>query len=204
MTTTLAIPVVGRRERKKLETRRRIRRAALELAQQRGVEHVTTDDISEAADISPRTFFNYFGCKEDALVADAGRRADELRETILARPAGEPALTVLRHALIDSSVIRAAPPERAEVRARYRLVRENPQLLPRHLQHFAAMEKSIETAMQERFESDDPATDLRPALLASIGVSVLRLATHRWSSDEQAGWTATVDTAFRLLEHGFD
>jgi AcrR family transcriptional regulator len=58
---------IGRRERKKEETKRRIFVAALELFHGKGFEHTTVDEITERADVSKGTFFNYFPRKESVL-----------------------------------------------------------------------------------------------------------------------------------------
>ena len=60
----------GLRERKRLATRRALQRAVLTLTCDRGIEKVTVEDISRLADVSPRTFFNYFPSKDAALVGD--------------------------------------------------------------------------------------------------------------------------------------
>lgn len=58
----------GLRERKHIETRSRLEEAALSLVIKEGLEKTTIDAISEAANVSPRTFFNYFDGKEDAIL----------------------------------------------------------------------------------------------------------------------------------------
>ena len=58
---------VGRRERKKEETKRRIFVAALELFHEKGFEHTTVDEITERADVAKGTFFNYFPRKDAVL-----------------------------------------------------------------------------------------------------------------------------------------
>jgi len=50
----------GRRERKKLETHRRIYRAAMELFAEKGFDATTVDEIAERADVAKGTVFNYF------------------------------------------------------------------------------------------------------------------------------------------------
>ena len=91
------------RERKKLATRRALRRAALDLIAERGFAHVTVEDIAEAADVSPRTFFNYFPSKEAALFgADTGR-TEALRLRLIQQSPGETALEALRIVLIEEA-----------------------------------------------------------------------------------------------------
>src|SRR5690349_19718585 len=61
---------LGLRERKRLATRRAILIATAELVRERGFDGVTIEEISRVADISPRTFFNYFGSKEEAVAGE--------------------------------------------------------------------------------------------------------------------------------------
>ena len=59
----------GLRERKKLATKQALALAALQLAVQRGLENVRVEDITDAVNVSRRTFTNYFSCKEEAIAS---------------------------------------------------------------------------------------------------------------------------------------
>ncbi|CQD04357.1 TetR family transcriptional regulator [Mycobacterium lentiflavum] len=61
---------LGLRERKKLKTRQAIRREAFRLIEANGYAATTVEQIAEAAEVSPSTFFRYFGSKESLLLAD--------------------------------------------------------------------------------------------------------------------------------------
>ena len=68
------------RARKKAETWSAIHEAAAALAVERGVEGTTVEAVAAAAGVSPRTFFNYFPAKEDAVL---GMRAPSLDPELL-------------------------------------------------------------------------------------------------------------------------
>src|SRR5215470_7669638 len=60
----------GLRERKKAKTRAAIQRHALQLFREQGYEATTVEQIAEAAEVSPSTFFRYFRTKEDVALYD--------------------------------------------------------------------------------------------------------------------------------------
>ncbi|WP_406674842.1 TetR/AcrR family transcriptional regulator [Nonomuraea sp. N2-4H] len=81
---------VGLRERKKVRTRRKLVEAAIRLFDEKGYERTTVDEIAAAAEVSPRTFFTYFGSKEDVLFLQAEDRLDQLVQAVAEREPGEP------------------------------------------------------------------------------------------------------------------
>ena len=79
----------GLRERKKLQTRQAIHEAALQLIDEQGLEATTIDQICAAADVSTRTFFNYFPSKAAALLQLPDTTiSPEVREHFLAAQGG--------------------------------------------------------------------------------------------------------------------
>lgn len=120
-----------RRERKKRETRQRITTAAIRLFEEHGYEETTVAQIAAAADVDPKTFFNYFGSKDEVLFADMDSTYDLLLGAIAARPDAEtPARTLARmiaeygaHHLPER-----APRSNAELSVAHRLVSTVPAL----------------------------------------------------------------------------
>ena len=145
---------LGRREQKKRETRRAIRDAALDLALENGLEHLTVEAIAQAAGVSPRTVFNYFDSKEDALVTQAAEGADEVCKLLLERPSQEPPLEAFRHAVIHSDYFGADPANRERVLARQRLTQNHPSLMAHHLGKIAMVERMFADALAERLGLD--------------------------------------------------
>lgn len=107
---------VGIRERKKASTRQRILESAVELFGSRGIEAVTVDEIAAAADVGKGTVYNYFGAKEDIIVAFLVELDRKALERIATLPA--PGMSVAE--ALDAaawSLMEEKPPHRAFVRA---------------------------------------------------------------------------------------
>src|SRR5690349_2906789 len=120
------IPAGGLRERKKAQTREALGDAALELFNDRGFEQTTVEDIAEACDVSPRTFFRYFRTKEDVLFAESDERCGRLLTTIRVEPLDAPPLqAVLAGSLAVAEDYRA---ERERLIVRRRVLSSTPHL----------------------------------------------------------------------------
>ncbi|MGV4929367.1 TetR family transcriptional regulator [Streptomyces sp. BHT-5-2] len=173
-------PKPGLRERKKLQTRQAIRRAAFRLFAERGYESTPVDRIAEAAEVSPSTVFRYFPAKEDiVLTDDFGAR---LERGIRDRPAGEPIAETLRHVTVGiMRDISAA--DRAELVERIRLIRDVPAVRGRTAEVTARYIDTISTALAER--TGRPADDLGIRVVSAAGLAALQEALLRWAEDHQ-------------------
>ncbi|GAB3960373.1 hypothetical protein GCM10027614_82070 [Micromonospora vulcania] len=72
--------------------------AALRLAVEQGLDGITVEAIADAANVSRRTFSNYFSSKEEALFHGDTMRLRRLLQLIREQPAGEPPWAVLSRA----------------------------------------------------------------------------------------------------------
>jgi AcrR family transcriptional regulator len=116
---------LGLRERKKIKTRRAIRREAFRLIEENGYTATTVEQIAEAADVSPSTFFRYFPSKESLLLADD---LDPLiLQALVAQPRDLPPAQAFRGAY--QAVMAQLPAEQLEFEStRQRLMFSIPEL----------------------------------------------------------------------------
>jgi AcrR family transcriptional regulator len=99
---TPRFPQPNRRERRRLETRERIYRAALQIFAERGYLETTVEDITEAADVGKGTFFNYFPTKEHVLATYGEQRVAAIELALKkARSAKRSVLAVLKELATD-------------------------------------------------------------------------------------------------------
>lgn len=91
----------GRRERKKLEVRARIYAVARELFGKHGFEATTVDEIAQAADVAPATFFNHFQSKQALLELMTGEVVDHLHAMTVESLEREGAVLERLHAFVS-------------------------------------------------------------------------------------------------------
>jgi AcrR family transcriptional regulator len=186
-------PPSGLRERKKYETHRALAVAAVELVAERGLDAVTVEDIAAAADVSVRTFFNYFASKEDAVVIahpDHTERTGRAIERFLAQPPDMSTLdalvTVMREEIAD---VGENP---REWLARMTAVKQNPALFHRTVTMSAQQAEPLTAAIARR--AGCAQADLFPSLLLAVVGGAMNAAMLRWR--ELDGETTTVTELF--------
>ena len=163
-----------RRERKKEATRLALHRAAVLLAGEQGLEHVTVEAIADAADVSRRTFSNYFANKEEAILWGDVRRLTRMYELVAARPPTEPIWAALSAGAEQLLVERDADPDWVR---QLRLLRRHPSLIGRQVATFAEGERTLADLVVDRLP-DGPHRDVRARLMTAALFSAVRIATQ--------------------------
>ncbi|RLV08574.1 TetR family transcriptional regulator [Streptomyces griseocarneus] len=174
----------GLRERKKRRTRDSLIRSALELFALKGYERTTVDEIAEAADVSPRTFFRYFANKEEVALAMQDSLEAHFLTALRERPAAEAPLTALGNAVFAcwdtaSQVIEAVVPLELHMRT-YRMIESTPQLFAAHLHRLSEVEDRLAQEIARR-AGLDVRTDPRPQVLVAAFGGVMRVTGKLWS-----------------------
>lgn len=186
------VTLIGLRERKKLQTRHLIEMRALELFAREGFDFTTVESIAAACDIAPRTFFRYFGSKDDVLTGDADSRLDRLIETLRTRPHAESPFQALREAVLALTAFYEG--DREAMLLRYRVFERNPKLLAKGLEAQHLWEEAVVATLTERAPE---ASELELRLTAGAAMAALHAAVHHWQADG-----GNVDL-FSLVQHAF-
>jgi AcrR family transcriptional regulator len=195
---------VGLRERKKARTRDALHDAALELFNRNGFEQTTVEDIADACEVSPRTFFRYFPTKEAVLWSDADDRCGRLLTAMAAQPAGVTPFG----ALLAGSLALAEDygAERARLALRKKVLSSSTQLLASGAERQRGWEDAVVQLLSDRTASEGVvASPFELRLVAAAGLAALRVAVDEWLADETPGdLPQLVCDAFRRVGVGLD
>lgn len=187
MTFVDAEPHATLRSRKKAETRRALHEAALGLVEAHGLDATTIERICEIADVSQRTFFNYFPSKSAAVL---GLPDVIVTDEALARfrsATGEliPALCELVGEIADQSSAR----ERIK-----HLIVQYPELGPAFTQWTHALRTTFGEIAEERAQPREAARFAVGLVMAALAITV-----HGAASGESADVEPVEPASVRLL-----
>lgn len=166
-------PSVGLRERKKSQTRRSIRHEAMRLFREQGYANTTIEQIAEAADVSPRTFYRYFGVKEAVLLSDD--HVPPIVEAFAAAPRDLSIVAAYRHAVAE--VFGAlSDEEREDAVAGQKMMYELPEARGLLYGEYVRLIDLVADALHRRLVQ--PTDELERRVIAGAIVGVLIAASH--------------------------
>lgn len=179
---------VGLRERKRAQTAAAIHQAAVELVLEGGLEETTIDAISSRADVSTRTFFNYFPSKEDAVLGiDEAAVSAELEKVHVSTGDTLAAVFDLIYAIFEAS----GGTQRKD--AKREIVRKHPQLMTRQMVRIAELEDRLSAIIADwlnddpRFAGSGDSERLEQArIILGIGLSTVRVSMRAWAGHGSA------------------
>ncbi|CAM2993996.1 TetR family transcriptional regulator [Mycobacterium intermedium] len=186
---------LGLRERRRRQTSADIRGAAVELAQARGWDKVTIEEICARAGISARTFFNYFPNKEAAIAYGPSDLPPELADDFVA--AGPAPYPVVLAELITLAAhhLRDMPPQREQAVCMLDLAKTTPAVLAAFLADLERFQTQL-TDIVARRQGMSPDDEI-PALISALALTAVRSGIERWSKSYP---TDTDDTPMPYVE----
>ncbi|WAH41277.1 TetR family transcriptional regulator [Alicyclobacillus fastidiosus] len=189
---------MGLRERKKMRTRVAIQQHALRLFREQGYQETTVEQIAEAAEVSPSTFFRYFPTKEDVVLSD--ETDPEIIAAFHAQPPEVNVVRALRNAF--ATVFATLPKDEQEAMfERGRLIFTIPELRARFLDNLAQSIQMVAGAVAERTHRDSADFMVRTLAGALMGVGMS--AGFMWMENPEMDLMAALDEAFSYIESGF-
>jgi len=188
---------VGLRERKKARTRAAIREHALRLFREQGYHETTVEQIAEAAEVSPSTFFRYFPTKEDVVLQDD---FDVLgTEAFEAQPAELSPVAAFRAAAAQM-LATLTPEELARFRETTELALTVPEVRARAMDEFARTIDEIAAAVARR--TGRAPDDFAVRNVAGAVIGVIMSATMPWAEAPSDDMFERIDAALAHLEAG--
>ncbi|MCX5152799.1 TetR family transcriptional regulator [Streptomyces sp. NBC_00291] len=186
-------PAAGLRERKKRRTRDALLRAALLLFIAQGYEQTTVDEITDAVDVSQRTFFRYFANKEEVAFTVQDIVESHFLAELRSRPASEGPMEAMRNAVLAGwdtveEAISEVVPVDLYMRG-YQLIESTPALLAVHLRRSTELEEEISRLIAAR-EGLDLDVDPRPRVVVAAFSGVMRVTGRLWGQGQDASVAA--------------
>ncbi|WP_313731676.1 acyl-CoA-like ligand-binding transcription factor [Cohnella nanjingensis] len=191
-------PPQGLRERKKMKTMAAIQRHAMRLFREKGYQATTVEQIAEAAEVSPSTFFRYFPTKEDVVVRDDYDPL--LIEAFEGQPPDLSPFQALRNAM-QAGLREIAPDELTTLlRERNRLILTVPELRAAMMSNLSDTMLLLARLVARRVGRAED--DLAVQTFAGAFVGAIFAVMNLHATDPEADFGDLLDRALSHLEAG--
>lgn len=157
------------RQKRRQETALQIQRATLELAVQKGLESVTTEEIAITSGVSTRTFFNYYPNKEAAAVGHPPKFTEEEKDAL--RTGSGPIATEIKQMLDRHMELLSAQED--ILRMVGSIMRSNEKARGILEGFLAAERREIADALRSRVSNRQTAAALANAVTTTIGGAIM-------------------------------
>ena len=186
-----------RREWKKQRTREALEAAAWRLFQRKGFDETTIEDITDAAGVSPRTFFRYFDSKEAVLFGDWRSDIERAARTFLSLPTDEHPLLILRGVML--SLVERFDEERPKYLFRKKLAATSNNVGAYERNVILPTLEALVIPALAQWMGVDPEEDLHPFMYAGIALIALEGAKRIWiAHDGEVSLSELVKQAFDI------
>ncbi|MFF2910663.1 TetR family transcriptional regulator [Paenibacillus sp. NPDC057934] len=188
---------VGLRERKKAKTMANVQMHALRLFRENSYHATTVEQIAEAAEISPSTFFRYFATKEDVVLTD---NYDPFLVTAFEnQPSELSPLQAVRNAMI-SGITEITDDEWETTRQRNQLIMAVPELRAAALNNFTQMMQLLTQIVAKRVgsHSDDLAVRTFAGVVVGVNISLMEYSAEVTKSE----FAKLLDEALEVVDKG--
>lgn len=178
----------GLRELKRQRTRQALIRAAMRLFEEKGYEQTTVAEIAAAAEVSTKTFFNYFTSKDEVLFPHLAGRIDAAVKVIAGRRPDDSMVDVLVRAM-DRMLADAVTQELDGGLASVRLpmIMTVPDVQAATLHRYFLAETKLAEALQRAFPEvlDPPAAAAVVGSLMGAPVAAALVCLNRGDSTDE-------------------
>ena len=189
----------------KLQLREELIEAAYQLFVMKGFDNTTVKDITDLVNVSSRTFFRYFSCKEDVILDYEIFEYEEIITALQERPPSEPILTALRRASVNVTKgceegAYGIDPKRFKTLRE--LIRNNLVVKAKSIEILQTQKEGL-TALIAKKIGADPVHDIRPRTIATLLELVYSSAYDIWKEREiDMTYYDVLDQVFSLVEDG--
>lgn len=190
----------GLRERKKRETREALSWAVIRLSVERGWDNVTVADVAAAANVSERTFRNYFANKAEAVAARHLDRMLRVADELRGRPADEPLWEAITSSVV--SQFAGGQPQNKHWTDAVQLILTEPDVERGFVRAAETAQRELAAVVAER-TGTDVAGELYPTLVAAAAGAAITTSMEYWlRADPPVSIEGLIREAFDRLRAG--